>query len=122
MALKAFGAYIAHLRTRAGYTQQSLVAALDNNPSLRTIGRWENGRQEPYLSELEPVIEKIKGSMPRAALLIMSEKASVADAMRMAERADEDLTEEELLFYSSLSSKQRRALRALMQQELDDLG
>lgn len=119
MPLKAFGAYIRQLRKRKGLTQSGVVDGMQGI-SLRTIGRWENGTHEPYISELAPVVEWLGGSVLRALLLLSSPQATEADAEAMANRADDDLTEEELAFFTSLSPARRRLLRAFFEAEDDD--
>lgn len=120
MPLKAFGAYMKRLRERKGLTQADLASELEGVVSLRTIGRWENGRNEPYTSELEPVLSFLDGSLIRAVLLMLSRTATEGDGRRMAEIADNELTPEELTFFASLSPKQRRLLRSFIEAEEGD--
>ena len=120
MPLRAFGAYMRRLRELRGITQAGLTAQLHGDPSERTIGRWENGRHEPSISEMSPVIEFLGGSLTRAVLLIMSDKLTEADAQRMADSADDDLTPDEMTFFASLSPKQRRLLRQFIEAEEAD--
>lgn len=115
MPLRAFGAYIRRLRERKGLTQADLAQRLDGAVGLRTIGRWENGRNEPYNSELLPVLDFLGGSLVRAVLLMASPSATEDDGRQMAERADDDLTPDEMAFFASLSPKQRRALRQFVE-------
>lgn len=117
MELRAFGAYVRRLRERAGFTQASLVDALHGEVSLRTIGRWENGKNEPYVSELAPVMDRLQGSILRAVLLVLSDTASEGDAARMADRADSDLSTEELTFFAELSPARRNLLRQFIEAE-----
>lgn len=117
MALEAFGAYMRRLRDRSGLTQAGLVQELNGTVSLRTIGRWENGRHEPYISELAPVLARLRGSMMRAVLLVMSDSITVTEAERMAERADDDLTVDEIAFFASLSPERRKLFRQFIEAE-----
>lgn len=120
MPLRAFGAYVRELRQLRSLTQAGMVSACGGLISLRTLGRWENGTHEPGISELAPVIEWLGGSVVRAMLLIVSGSATEADAKAMAARADEDLTEEEIAFFSGLSPQRRKLLRQFLQAESDD--
>lgn len=74
--LRAFGSYLVHLRRQKGFSQARLVQAVNQRAgrqiiSLRTIGRWETGDHEPYLSELAPVVAQLDGSIEEAAALIV---------------------------------------------------
>lgn len=120
MPLKAFGAYIKRLRERKQLSQVDLANQLDGAVGLRTIGRWENGRNEPYNSELLPVLDYLGGSIVRAVLLMMSTTATEEDGKRMAEMADNELTPDEMAFFTSLSPKQRRLLRQFIESEGED--
>lgn len=68
--LSAFGEYLRRLREQKGVSQAQLASDLKDVVGLRTIGRWENGRHEPYLSELAPVLTYLGGSLAEAAVLI----------------------------------------------------
>jgi transcriptional regulator with XRE-family HTH domain len=68
--LQAFGAYLRRLREQKGVSQARLVRDLNGAIGLRTIGRWETGAHEPYLSELAPVVAYLGGTIEDAAALI----------------------------------------------------
>jgi transcriptional regulator with XRE-family HTH domain len=119
--MQELGAYLRRLRNRAGLSQVALAGELQGVVSLRTIGRWENGEVEPYVSELAPLVERLNGSMLRALLLMVSRTATADDAVRMADRAAEDLTPDELAFFSSLSPERRKLIRQFIDLERRDL-
>lgn len=73
--LGAFGSWLADLRRQKGVSQARLVRDLNDQAGcvvigLRTVSRWENGDNEPYLSELAPVVRYLGGSIEDAAALI----------------------------------------------------
>jgi transcriptional regulator with XRE-family HTH domain len=118
--MQELGAYLRRLRNRAGLSQVALAGELRGTVSLRTIGRWENGEVEPYVSELAPLVERLNGSMVRALLLLISRTATADDAVRMADRASEDLTPDELAFFSSLGPERRKLIRQFIEIERRD--
>ena len=120
MPLKVLGAYLRRLRKLKGWSQTQLVTKVNGAVGLRTVGRWENGDHEPYISELLPVVDALGGSIARATLLMVSETATEADAVRMAEHADSDLTEDELTFFATLSPVKRKLLRQFIEAEEAD--
>ena len=67
--LRQFGAWLKRLREQKGVSQARVVSEV--GVSLRTIGRWENGEHEPYLSELAPVIHYLDGDLNQAVSLIV---------------------------------------------------
>jgi transcriptional regulator with XRE-family HTH domain len=117
MATQALGAYLRRLRIRSGLSQAALVGELAGAVSLRTIGRWENGEVEPYVSELEPLVSRLGGSMLRTILLMINRAITEAEAEHMADRASEDLTPDELAFFSSLSPERRKLFRQFIEAE-----
>lgn len=112
--MKALGAYLVGLRERAGLTQAQLVSELEGAVSGRTISRWENGHVEPYMSEIEPVITRLHGSMLRVALLMVTDISEVR-AREMASNADNDLTPDELSFFSSIPVERRDHFRRFVE-------
>lgn len=64
--LRDFGAFLRRLREEKGYTQVQVAERLKGRVSLRTIGRWENGTHEPYLSELAPLLELLECDLHQA--------------------------------------------------------
>jgi transcriptional regulator with XRE-family HTH domain len=117
MPTRALGAYLRRLRLRSGLSQVALAGEMQGAVSLRTIGRWENGEVEPYVSELAPLVARLNGSMLRAILLMIGQSISEVEAEHMADRADDDLTPDEMAFFSSLSPERRKLFRQFIEAE-----
>jgi transcriptional regulator with XRE-family HTH domain len=118
MGMDALAGYLAELRTSAGLTQKqaaSLVSSVrvKGQPlSYKTVERWEQGKHEPTLTLLRAYVKALGGSIDRAVALLLS---------RATEKPDEELTPEELEFFSSLSPERRRLMRQFIEADRRDL-
>jgi transcriptional regulator with XRE-family HTH domain len=113
MGMKALGDYLAQLREDAKLTQKQAAALVPStrtsgSMSSKTIERWEAGANEPTLTILRRYVKALNGSVDKAVALLLS---------KPPEQVDEELTPEELDFFTSLSPARRRNLRALLEEE-----
>jgi transcriptional regulator with XRE-family HTH domain len=111
MGMKALGDYLRDLRVDAGFTQREAAALVpsartDGQMSYKTVERWEAGKHEPTLTILRSYVRALGGSVDRAVALLLS---------RPTDAPDDELTPEEIEFFTSLSPARRRALRAAME-------
>lgn len=91
--------YLRQLRLDAGLTQPEAAARIGIHP--KTVERWEAGKHEPPASELAAYVRALGGD--------------VGQALRLLIGADQDvLTDEEEVWFRSLSPAQKRRVRALL--------
>ena len=79
----AAGTYLRTLREeKTNYSQKDIARAIRVNP--KTIERWEAGTNEPGLSDLQPYIEMVRGSLLIVVQLLTDTSATAEDGRRAA--------------------------------------
>ena len=79
----AAGAYLRTLREeKTGYSQKDIAKAIRVSP--KTIERWEAGANEPGLSDLQPYIDMVRGSLLVVVQLLTNASATADDGRRAA--------------------------------------
>jgi transcriptional regulator with XRE-family HTH domain len=111
MGMQALGNYLRELREAKDLTRKDAAALVssfrtEGTMSYKTVERWEFGRHEPTLTILRAYVRALGGSVDRAVALLLS---------RPTNSPDDELTPEEIEFFTSLSPARRRALRAAME-------
>ena len=69
--MQTVGMYLRGLRDIAGLTQSEAADLVGMSP--KTIERWEAGRHEPKLTELQPYVRAINGSIQRVIDLLLED-------------------------------------------------
>lgn len=124
MGMDTVGVYLRILRDAQGLTQKQAAKKIGVHP--KTVERWEAGKHEPALTDLQPYVKLVRGSIARVIQFLLDAGTTVSDAQEAA-RIDRGRTidpaaeEEELLrVLASLPVEQRKMILDLIRALLRD--
>jgi transcriptional regulator with XRE-family HTH domain len=119
MTMTAVGAYLKTLRQERGLTQKDVATYVD--VSIKMIGEWEKGINEPKIGFMARLLEILQGTPEDIQQLITSAQQS-EDGIELAKQTMQRrrLSDEELALFERLPEHRRQLLASVAQEMLQN--